>query len=349
VPALTTTLTIPLLVTVPNAAGGFGAGCPKPPTGYPVVIFQHGITRDRLDALLVADSFADFCYVVAAIDLPLHGITDPTNPFYQAANERTFNLDLNNSPSGIDSSGSHFINLTSPLTSRDNLREAAADLLTLTASLPSLKFTTDSTPDIDGNNIHFLGHSLGAIVGTTYMEFAAAKTGTLGMPGGVLAQLVLDSVQIGAEVIPGAEQLVGAPQGTEKFYQFFRDFQAVVDSGDPVNHVANAVATHPIHEIKVDNDQVVPNSATNALVVAAGLQSLCTAGSHPVSPGHGAYVTFLPPANHGSLIDPSPSYGAFAEMQTESVLFAASATAPGGPYVSIGNPAVVDATVTGCM
>jgi len=349
VPALTTTLTIPLLVTVPNATARGGAGCPKPATGYPVVIMQHGITRNRLDALAIADSFAQACFALAAIDLPLHGITDKTNPFYQAGHERTFDLDLDNSPGGIDPSGTWYINLTSPLTSRDNNREAAADLLTLAKSLPSLKFTTDPTPDIDAANIHYLGHSLGAIVGGVFVEFAPVTTATLANPGGGLAQLVLDSATFGPLIVPGAEQLTGSPQGTTKFYQYFRDFQAVLDSGDPINHLANAVATHPVHLIRVDDDLVVPNNSTDRLVLAAGLQALCTPGPHPVGAGHGAYVSFLPPATHGSLLDPTASLGATVEMQTETVDFAASAVVPGGPFVVISNPAVVDASLPGCV
>jgi len=368
VPALTTTLTIPLLVTVPNATARGGAGCPKPATGYPVVIMQHGITRDRLDALAIADSFAQACFVLAAIDLPLHGITDKTNPFYRnqllagspaaalITGERTFDLDLENNATGaagpdgiIDSSGSWYINLTSPLTSRDNNREAAADLLTLTASLPTLKFTTDATPDIDVANIHYLGHSLGAIVGGVYLEFAAVRTGTLANPGGVLSQLILDSATFGPLIVPGIEQLTGAPQGTTKFYEFTRDIQAVLDSGDPINHLANAVATHPVHLIRVDDDLVVPNNSTDRLVLAAGLQALCKPGPHPVGAGHGAYVSFLPPATHGALLDPTASLATTVEMQTETVDFAASAAVPGGPFVVISNPVVVDATLPGCL
>ncbi len=48
--------------------------------GWPVLIFQHGITRNREDMFAVADSFADTGFVVVAIDLPLHGITNQSDP-----------------------------------------------------------------------------------------------------------------------------------------------------------------------------------------------------------------------------------------------------------------------------
>ena len=45
--------------------------------------------------------------------------------------------------------------------------------------------------------------------------------------------------------------------------------------------------------------------------------------------------------SHGSLFDPTASLAATVEMQTQAVKFAASAVAPGGPFVFITNPAVV--------
>ena len=97
-PVATETIQIPIFITVPNAAStGHGV---KPAGGWPAIIFQHGLTRDRIDAVGIADSAADFGnYVVVAIDLPLHGIPGPTAPdgaFYQPGRERTFDLDLVN-------------------------------------------------------------------------------------------------------------------------------------------------------------------------------------------------------------------------------------------------------------
>ncbi len=76
---------------------------------------QHGLGGNRTDALRSQTAFADACFVVAAIDLPLHGITDTTNPFYQKDNERTFNVDLveqhdrraGRADGQIDPSGTH--------------------------------------------------------------------------------------------------------------------------------------------------------------------------------------------------------------------------------------------------
>src|SRR6185295_9713630 len=97
---------IPLLLTVPNANAPNGAGV-KPANGWPVVIFQHGITRSRLDAIAISAAMAQAGWVVAAVDLPLHGVTDTTLlPVYQPTNEQTFNLDLIVNASGASGSDS---------------------------------------------------------------------------------------------------------------------------------------------------------------------------------------------------------------------------------------------------
>ena len=134
------------VVTLPNSRSGHS----KPANGWPVVIFEHGITRNRTDALAIASSFAAAGWAVAAVDLPMHGVTDTTNPFYQAPNEQTFNLDLIVNASGatgpdgiIDPTGTSFINLPYPLASRDNLRQGVVNLLALTRALPTL--------DLDAN------------------------------------------------------------------------------------------------------------------------------------------------------------------------------------------------------
>ena len=378
VPVATETLKVPVLLTVPNAASAYVlGGLAKPPGGWPVVIFEHGVTRSRSDMLAVADAFADSGFVVAAIDLPLHGITDQTNPLYAAgANplyaglslptsgsiERTFDLDALNNTTGaagadgkIDPSGASFINLTSLLTSRDNLREAAADLIALTRSLPGLNLDTDPAGDIDATRIHFLGHSLGAIVGGVYLGIASngdVGTGTLAMAGGGIAALLRDSPSFGPRIAAGL-QSQGVQQGTTLFEQFFRDAQTAVDSGDPINFIATAAANHPIHLIQVVGggsvlpDQTVPNSATQRLIFAGGLTRIVPPMAPPPAfvvatggnpPGHRAYVNFIAGV-HGSLIDPTASSAATTEMQTEAISFALGA--PPGTAILIGNSAVL--------
>ena len=359
VPVPTESLQIPLLVTVPNANSAGGGA--KPAGGkWPVLIFEHGVGRNRTDMLAVADSFADSGFVVVAIDLPLHGITDPKSILYAAAGnrlyaglslpaagsiERTFDLDVINNTTGaagadgqIDPSGSSFINLTSLLTTRDNLREAAADLITFTRSLPNMRFGPDLSWEIDPSSIHFLGHSMGAAIGGVYLGVTKdtdVTTGSLAMPGGGIAALVRDSPTLAPPIV-AALQAQGVVQGSTQFEQFFRDAQTVLDSGDPLNYIATAALTHPIHVIQVIGsemsppDQVIPNSATERLIDAAALTRIPA----PAAPGaktngnslH-AYLSYVV-GSDSSLIDPTASAAATMEMQGEAISFTGAAIPP---------------------
>lgn len=352
-PVATATTSIPLLVTVPNVQSS-GAGV-KPARGWPVVIFQHGLTRNRLDSLALADSFADadsdFAapgvqgYVVASIDLPLHGVAgadaSPSNPFYDAQNERTFNLDLIDNekrtpgPDGkIDESGTHFINLSSLLTGRDNMRQSVSDLLTLARSLPTLDLTGDGTADIDPTRIHFIGHSLGGIVGGVFLGVAPkhdVRTGELAMAGGGVVRTLFDSPAFGP-TIKGILAAQGIQEGTPQFAEYARDAQAILDSADPLNFIASARARRPLLLLQVVGggllrdgslspaDQVILNSSTQRLIDAAKLTRISMLGENAATAG---FVNFIL-GDHGSIIRPGANLATTLEMHHQSISFATS-------------------------
>ncbi|HET7369690.1 MAG TPA: alpha/beta fold hydrolase [Gammaproteobacteria bacterium] len=355
-PVATTTLTIPLLATIPNAQSAYmQQGGTEPASGWPVVIFQHGITGNRTNMLAIADAFADAGYAVVAIDLPLHGVTDPSNAFYQETHELTFNLDVQNNESGaagpdeaIDASGSHFINLTSLLTSRDNLRQAAADLISLTATLPTLDYNADSQSDFDGNRVYFVGHSLGAMVGVLYLAVDDTPiSATLASPGGNVTALLRQSPTFSGRINAGLAAQ-GLQPGSPLYLDFFRSAQTVVGAGDPANYAAAAAAKHPIHMTEIVGsagappDQVIPPFSTDLLADAMGLKDIHKTTINPE--GVHGIVRFLQ-GSHSSLLDPTASMPVTVEMQTETVIFAAGypplSIPPNGKAIVISNPDVV--------
>lgn len=348
IPALVANKAIPLLVTVPSSGT-------KPADGWPVVIFQHGITGHRAQAVAIANAFASQGWAVASIDLPLHGIVDTESPIYQATNEQTFNLDLVVNDTGasgqdsvIDPSGTHFINLTYPLASRDNLRQAAVNLLALTRALPTLDLDGDpETVDIDGSRIAFAGMSLGSITGIVYgaslpttaqiPTVAPLRTMALSVPGGGVATLLQGSASFGPRINAGL-QAQGLMPGTTLYNQFFRDAQAIVDAGDPLNYITVAAGTRAIYLSQVVGaetppplpDQVIPNFATQKLVTAIeGAGISFPRRSSGMSLGSG-YVNFIN-GDHSSLLSPTTSLATTVEMQTEMVGFTASGNPPAGP------------------
>lgn len=378
-PVATTTVKVPVLMTVPNAA----SGKVRPASGWPLVIFQHGITRNRSDALAISAAFAAQGYAVVAIDQPLHGITNlPSDaalqpfrinntPFAAAgARERTFDVDYVNNDTGApgadgkqDTSGTHFINLASLLTSRDNLREAIADLFVLRATVPNMNIDGVPGGDFDNTNVSFVGQSLGSIVGTGFVALEPNVTrAVLSVPGGGVAQLLNGSPTFGPRIRAGLAAS-GVTAGTPEFDSFLGAAQQAVDSGDAINLAAFMAAEKGllVHEVvggallsgDVVNlpDQVIPNavatgplSGTEPLIRALGLTPIiATTTGAPVRG-----VTRFLKGEHGSLLSPARSaihppasatgfLDVTTEMQTEMASFIVSH----GTAVQVADPTIV--------
>ena len=348
-PEISSVQTIPLMVSVPKSA--------MPVGGYPVVIYQHGITTNRTTMLAVADAFANAGLAVVAIDLPMHGLTgnesNGTEVFYNlTAPERTFDLDLVTQdpltgditatvPDGItDTSGRHYINLANLLNSRDNLRQSVSDLFALTYAIDNLMAGTST---FDNNDIYFLGHSLGAIVGTTFTALEPnVKDAVFAMGGGGVAKILDGSASFGPSIAAGLA-INGVIKGTADFEAFLGAAQTVVDSGDAINYATDLAAKGQgilYFEIVGGNaspsDLVVPNTVpdgndnsntvpaplagTEPVLALMGLEQLNTSrtqANQQISAKFNA-------GSHSSLLDPSVDMAVTTEMQSEMALFLAS-------------------------
>ncbi len=353
-PVVKSNQTIPVLMSVPNA----GSGQSMPESGWPVVIFQHGITRNRGDMLAVADTLAAQGFAVIAIDQPLHGVTPDSplapllyienTPFGPVASERTFDVDYVDNATGapgpdgvVDGSGAHTINLRSLLTARDNLRQAVADLWVLTASLPNVDITGDGVGDLDTSRTSFVGVSLGAMVGTIYLAFEPnVSVATLSVPGGGIARM-LEASQTFGPVIVGGLAAAGLQQGSADYNLFMTVTQTVLDSADPINHARNAALTNAILLQEVIGDTVIPNavptaplSGTEPMIRAMGLTGI---NSTHTDPNGVRVVTRMIGGSHGSLLSPAASLAVTAEMQGQM----ASMSATLGTTVVINDPSVL--------
>ena len=313
-----------------------------PAGGWPAVVFVHGITGDRSNMLGIAPALTAAGFVVVAIDQPLHGVPAGSRLRVPGTTERTFDADLNNDGS-IDPSGTHFINLTSTVTARDNLRQSAIDQIHLLRSLGSLRLGDTFTETINTDRVNFIGHSLGGIVGGTFLalndEVGAA---TLAMPGGGIAKLLDGSATFGPVVAQGLADN-DVIEGTDNYENFLRVAQVSIDSADPINWATTAASRHAIQLIEVLGDSVVPNnvvnnpeavidgrlSGTDPLAVAMGL-STATVDVPVATPTiltGGAHVLFNQ-GNHSSIVLPSTANPAddpvFLEMQNQTAQFLAS-------------------------
>jgi hypothetical protein len=353
-PAVKATLDIPLLVTIPTV------GAPGP-NGWPVIIFQHGTPRTRGDALLVADGFSAQGFATIAIDLPLHGITpaDAFAPLRQAGRERTFDLDFVNNttlapgPDGtIDATGTHFINLSNLLVSRDNVRQTIADLIVLTRTIPAIDYNTDGTPDFDPARIHFVGYSFGGIAGAPLLGVnSEIKTAALPMAAGYLTAILQESAFYAPRInaaLAAANPLI--TPGSALYKAFFRDAQTAVDSADAINYAQRAVqlpvgTPRKVHMFYIVGgaanpaggtwapDNTVPAGRSQQLANLMGLTVFTASGAVT---GTGAQVR-LNSGIHNSYLDPTPAPAVTVEMQTQIAAFIRDQ----GANVTITNPTVI--------
>lgn len=211
---------VPLQVTmpqdnwVPGYAGAANCGQIYAASGYPTVIYVHGITSDRASVLALGHTLASRCVATVAIDLPVHGI--PANsalvnvlnveksksiPFaalYGAntPHERHFNVAGSGGapapmnfemPGATDGSGAQFINLGFLTNTRDNNRQAVMDLLNLNASIGGIntEIRKSVSTGLDVNRVYVVGVSLGGILGsvfTTVNQMAIANDAQVGLP-----------------------------------------------------------------------------------------------------------------------------------------------------------------------
>jgi hypothetical protein len=341
-PVKTSDQTVPLLLTVPNA----NSGHERPAAGWPVVIFGHALNGNRANLLAAADTFAAAGYAVIGIDSPLYGITPQDSAlallyientrWADVANERTFNADYINNVTGapgrdgiVDPSGTHVFNPLSMLTTRDNVRQAQADLSVLAVTLPGIDINGDSLPDLDASTTKYAGVSYGAIAGTPFTAVEPmVTTSFLSVPAGGLSRALEASATFGP-IIKAALASQGVLPGTADYESFFTAFQTVIDSMDPINWSEEAARLKNIVLHEVRGDTVFPNfvltaplSGTEPMIAAMGLTSYSSTLANPA--GVDGAGRFLPPASHGSLLSPATSPAATVEMQKQMASVIAS-------------------------
>ena len=165
-----------------------------PADGWPIAILQHGITSRKEDMLAVTGILAINGIATAAIDHPLHG-------------SRGFNLDgqPGDELNASTVSATHYMNLASLVTTRDNLRQSTADMLGLRLGVNFMVDGQGQPVGVNGRKVFFLGHSLGAITGINFTSIANAPlndavdplfkvdAASFAMPGVGVANLLLES------------------------------------------------------------------------------------------------------------------------------------------------------------
>ena len=263
--------------------------------------------------------------------------------------ERTFDLDLVNNttsapgPDGTtDTSGKHFINLNNLAVTRDNVRQSVADLFALFDSLNNMDYDTGGA-DFDMTKVYFIGHSLGAMVGTPFLALeAGVRDAVLGMPGSGIAKLLDGSASFGP-VIEAGLAAAGVVKGTADYESFMGAAQTLVDSGDPGNYTTGAATGRGLllFEVIGDGGSSLPDQVIPINVMAdapAGTIPAPLSGTDPFAALLGltrissttlsgadqlAQIRFTA-GDHASLLDPTENGTVTNVMQTAAVNFLVS-------------------------
>ena len=134
-----------------------------------------------------------------------------------------------------------FIDLQNLLNTRDNVRQGVSDLFAVVDAVNegAMDFGTNV---MDSSMIYFVGHSLGAIVGTPFLALESdVRDAALAMGGSAVAKILDGSSSFGP-VISGGLAANGVLKGTSDYESFLGAAQTVVDSADPVNYSLDAAS-----------------------------------------------------------------------------------------------------------
>ena len=272
-----TTTTVPFLLITPTV-----------PTGK-VVIFQHGITGQKEQAVAVAGSLTAAGYTVVAIDLPLHGaLAVPTHTTGAVW-------------------GQDFMAVGAPLATRSNVQQAAFNLNRLELTMRTGGFAAQGIVPAPTVDIKYVSISLGSIVGAYYLAgnttlsttgYPYTQTtlnsdmkGFLSVPGGRLAYLLMDSPAFSTSINAGLAA-VGVVAGTPTYNNFFQVTQSIVDTVDPATMttpLASGLPSRLSGRIAIQEatggDLVIPNANTRYFGSALGGRAVLGAAGAAVAPG----------------------------------------------------------------
>ena len=219
-----TTRTVPFVYIAPTGTAPAG--------GWPLVIYQHGITSQKETVIAVAQTLTTVGFAVVAIDMPLHGsLAVPTHTTGAVW-------------------GQDFMAVGAPLATRTNIQQGAFNLNRLEFTVRTGGFAGLGTAAPSLTKFSFVGHSLGSIVGAYYLAgnttlsptglpytqttLNSDMKGYLAVPGARTAYIIQNSPAFGPSVDAGLAA-VGIVKNTPTYHQFFQVTQSVVDPVDPAS------------------------------------------------------------------------------------------------------------------
>lgn len=289
-PALVAEPVIPLVAFVPATA--------PPPDGYPTIIFGHGLTRSKEDLYALAPQLAAAGFASIAIDWVGHGNRAVPISLAPALGCEPLQPppapQVPPPPMNAPQCYAPFLSPDLPST-RDNMRQAALDVIALSLSMRNCTGGACATLDIDSSRVGFVGQSVGALIGTVVAAMSPDIRAAILNVGGVG---ILDVVEhtdtlelkcplvdalIAAGVVEGDPSDLTAmpPTGactddaylTQPGYQSFAAAARwIVDSADGANYLSR-LASKPVLVQKAIDDATVPNYVTEQQCALMGVEA----------------------------------------------------------------------------
>ena len=210
---------VPFLFVAPAAA--------PPAGGYPVVMYQHGITQQKEDILAAANTICSAGYAVISIDAPLHGGLANGRARAEWGGNFGSLLSILNLRTNIQTGGFHHMRL------ERILKQPTVD----SSSLQAVVAAAGKNIAASGAS-KFLGISLGSWIGGYFLASNSSQTGgsnipaLLSNPGARFAYVARDSQAGFAADARAGLAAAGIPIDSHAYDQFFILVQAIVDPAD---------------------------------------------------------------------------------------------------------------------
>jgi Bacterial Ig-like domain len=296
-------------ITLPSSA--------KPAAGYPVAIYGHGFTDNKLGSFpLLAASMAQQGIALVTINVVGHGfgplgtvrINTTTGPVTVPAGGR-----------GIDQNGDGNIDITegsnaaaprSLIGSADALRQTTVDLMQLVRQIQAgVDVDGDTVPDLDPARIYYFGQSFGGIYGTIFLGVEpGVRVGVPNVGGGatieiirlspVFRPLATGAVAVRGLLNAGTQFVENMPlrnepprindvAGAMGIQDFIDQSEWGTQRGNPVAYAPhlrkNPLPGNPVKSVIIQygkGDQTVPNPTQTAIVRAGELADRTTYYRH---------------------------------------------------------------------
>lgn len=276
----------------------------KPASGYPVVIYGHGLGDSRFGApTLLGPVFAGDGMATIAISAVGHGYGPGSALVLGGANPVTIpapgrGVDLNND-GRIESNEGCAALASSPFGLRDCLRQTAVDILQLVRVIRAgLDVDGDGVADFDPERIYYAGQSLGSLYGTMLLAVEPnLKAAVLNSGGGsvielsrwslTLADRTAQNLRLRLPSLPAAEEyvlrnqpvkVVSNPAAIES-QNALEMLEWIQAEGDPASFAVHLKPT-PLPGVAEKRilwqfawgDRTVPNPSQSALIRYANMK-----------------------------------------------------------------------------